>query len=177
MGIGRTFEPTRSGTGSFSRSRQAHASRQVLPLIRTLLKPLDHGSQARLRTFPHLVGDRRDGLVGFQMSQQEGRVQIALHRPQSAGTRMPPLGSGFLHIVLTVMAILRQSGLEGRDFAQGAASFCNQAFHMCYQHPWCAKYDTATSTLPFTQQGTHAGLFDEPASPRFSGYFTTRFAL
>jgi hypothetical protein len=73
VGIGRTFEPTRSGTGSpFVRSRQAHASGQVLPFIRTLLKLLHHGSQARFRTFPDVLGDRGDGLFRFQVGQQEG---------------------------------------------------------------------------------------------------------
>src|SRR5437660_8122926 len=67
VGIGRTFEPTRSGTGSsFVRCRQTHASGQVLPLIRTLLKVLHHGSQARLRTFPHVAGDGGLYLLRFQ---------------------------------------------------------------------------------------------------------------
>ncbi len=81
--IGRTFKPTRSGTGSsaFASSHYAHASRQVLPLIRTLLKLLHHGLQARLRTFPDWLGDRGDRLLRFQVGQQEGRVQITLHRP------------------------------------------------------------------------------------------------
>src|SRR5260221_10062756 len=79
VGIGRTFEPTRSGTGSsFVRCRQAHASGQVLPLIRTLLKGLHHGSQARLRTFPDVLGDGGLCLLWFKVGQQEGRVEIAL---------------------------------------------------------------------------------------------------
>ena len=71
MGISRTFKPTRSGTGSFARSQQAHASGQSLPLIRTLLQPLHHGSQARFRTFPDVLGDRGDRLFRFQVGQQE----------------------------------------------------------------------------------------------------------
>ena len=58
LSVDRTFQPTRSGTGSFSRSHQPHASGQGLPLIRTLLQTLDHGLQARLRTFPVGLGDR-----------------------------------------------------------------------------------------------------------------------
>jgi len=79
VGIGRTFEPTRSGTGSFARSHEAHASGQDLPFIRTLLEILHHGLQARLRTFPDMLGDRGLCLPGFQVGQQESRVEIALH--------------------------------------------------------------------------------------------------
>ena len=69
VGIGRTFEPTRSGTGSFARSRHAHALGQGLPLIRALLKLLHHGSQARLRTCPDLLGDGGDGLLWSQVGK------------------------------------------------------------------------------------------------------------
>ena len=71
VGIGRTFEPTRSCTGSsaFASSHYAHASGQVLPLIRTLLKLLHHGLQARLRTFPDWLGDRGDRLLRFQVGK------------------------------------------------------------------------------------------------------------
>src|SRR6202140_1834079 len=69
VGIGSTFEPTRSGTGSFSRSRQAHASGQFLPLIRTLLQTLHHGSQARLRTFPDRLVPRGQRLLRLQVGK------------------------------------------------------------------------------------------------------------
>src|SRR5215471_12676070 len=91
VGIGKTFEPTHSGTGSFARSRQAHASGKELPFIRALLEVLYHGSQARLRTCPDLLGDRGDRLFRFKVGQQEGRVQITLHRPTSACAGMPTL--------------------------------------------------------------------------------------
>src|SRR5215471_16797516 len=93
VGIGRTFQPTRSGTGSpsFASSHYAHASRQVLPLIRTLLQFLHHGLQARLRTFPVVLGDRGDGLFRFKVGEQEGRIEIALHWPTSTGAAMPTL--------------------------------------------------------------------------------------
>ena len=68
--IGRTLKPTRSGTGSsLVRCRQAHALGQVLPLIRTLLQILHHGSQARLRTCPDLLGDGGDGLLWSQVGK------------------------------------------------------------------------------------------------------------
>ncbi len=92
MEIGRTFEPTRSGTGSsFARSQQAHALGQVLPLIRALLQILHHGPQARLRTLPDVLGDRGDGLFRFQVGEQESRVQVTLHRPKAAFALVPAL--------------------------------------------------------------------------------------
>ena len=93
VGIGRTFEPTRSGTGSsaFASSHYAHASGQRLPLIRTLLKSLHHGSQARLRTFPDVLSDGGLCLLGFQVGQQKSRIQITLHRPTPTFTGVPAL--------------------------------------------------------------------------------------
>ena len=85
VGIGRTFEPTRSGTGSFARSRHAHALGQGLPLIRALLKLLHHGSQARLRTCPDLLGDGGDGLLWSQVGKA-GRPSTDRAAPVS--TRM-----------------------------------------------------------------------------------------
>jgi hypothetical protein len=69
--IGRTFEPTRSGTDSsaLASSHYAHASGQFLPLIRTLLEFLHHGSQARLRTFPDVLVDGGLCLPRFQVGQ------------------------------------------------------------------------------------------------------------
>ena len=89
--IGRTFEPTRSGTGSSTRSHYAHASGQALPFIRTLLQPLHYGSQARFRTLPDVLGNRGDRLLRGQVGQQEGRVQISLHWPTAAYAVMPAL--------------------------------------------------------------------------------------
>jgi hypothetical protein len=89
--IGRTFQPTRSGTGSFARSRHAHASGEWLPFIRTLLQILHHGSQARLRTFPDVLGDGGCCLLRFQVGNQEGRIQITLHWSQPALTTVPTL--------------------------------------------------------------------------------------
>ena len=137
VGIGRTFEPTRSGTGSSAgaTSHYAHASGQRLPLIRTLLQVLHHGSQARLRTFPDVLGDRGVGLLRFQVGQQERRIEITLHRSKPARACMPALCKRLLEILPTEMAILRRFGLGSRNFAEGAASFCNYAGQMRYKHP------------------------------------------
>jgi hypothetical protein len=61
----KNFEPTRSGFGD------AKASRQWLPLIRTLLQSLHLGSQAQFRTLPIFQGDGGDGVFRFQVGQQE----------------------------------------------------------------------------------------------------------
>jgi hypothetical protein len=55
------------------------------------------------------------------------------------------------------MAILTQFGFGGRDFHQGAASFCNYADHMRYTHPWCTKSDAPTILL---LPSFERGLFD-----------------
>ena len=94
VGIGRTFEPTHSGTGSFPRSQQAHALGQGLPLIRTLMQIFHHGSQARLRTCPDLLGDGGDDLLWSEVGQEEGRVQIALHRSRTRMRRYASAATG-----------------------------------------------------------------------------------
>ena len=93
VGIGKTFEPTRSGTGSFARSRHAHALGQGLPLIRALLQTLHHSSQARLRTCPDRLGDGGDGLLWSQVGKagrpstdRAAPVPIRMRRYASAAT-------------------------------------------------------------------------------------------
>src|SRR5712692_4279143 len=47
------------------------------------------------------------------------------------------------------MTVLGQFGLVGWDFDQGAASLCNCASEVFYQHPWSAKSHTfAVKLLP-----------------------------
>jgi len=91
VGIGRTFKPTRSGTGSFAGSQQAHALGEWFPFIRALLQALHHGEPPRLRTFPHMAGDGGDSLLRFQVGKQEGRVQISLHGPTTTRALVPAL--------------------------------------------------------------------------------------
>src|SRR5215469_5593785 len=56
------------------------------------------------------------------------------------------------------MAILTQFGFEGRDFAQGAASFRNYAFQMRYKQPWGAQSDaSAILFLPSFERGLFYG--------------------
>src|SRR5262249_7261673 len=91
--IGRTFKPTRSGTGSsaLASNHYAPASTQMLPFIRTLLQLIHHGEPPRFHTLPDRLGDRGDRLLRFQVGQQERRVEITLHRPESARTLVPAL--------------------------------------------------------------------------------------
>ena len=86
-GFAWTLGQTRSGTGD------AHASGQDLPLFRTLKHSLMCCPQARLRTFPgnDILGTRGDGICWIEIGRQEGRIQIALHRPDATGALMKPL--------------------------------------------------------------------------------------
>jgi hypothetical protein len=139
----KTFRPTRSGSGD------AEASGHPLPLSHTLLDTLHRGQQARFRTFPILLGDGGSGFCCWQVGQQEGGVQVTLHRTDAAAALMKPLRQGLFDIGLTAVAILRQPGAGGGNFAQGAASLCNCAFQMGYKHPWGAqRHALAVELLP-----------------------------
>jgi len=81
----RTLRQTRSGAGD------AHASRQGLPLFRTLNESLHRCPQAQVRTFPFVMGDGGDGVWWIKMGCQKCRVQVTLERPNPAGTVMPAL--------------------------------------------------------------------------------------
>ena len=89
--VDRTFQPTRSGTGSVPRRYHSHALGQDLPRSRTLLQTLHHGLQARFRTFPVTLGDGGDILLQVQIGQQEGRVEITLDRSNPTRAPMPAL--------------------------------------------------------------------------------------
>jgi hypothetical protein len=65
--------------------------RQHLPRIRTLLDILYCCPQARLRTFPGILGNRGDKRSWVKIGSQKGRVQIALHGPDATGALMPAL--------------------------------------------------------------------------------------
>ena len=104
QGAGKTFEQTRSGT------RNAHALGQDLPRIRALDGCLYCCPQARLRTLPEVLGKRGKEGLEIQMSGQKCRVQVALHRPNPAGARMPALGEWFLDVGATAMTIVREPG-------------------------------------------------------------------
>ena len=144
-GFAQICRPTRSGSGT------TKASRQVLPLIRTLLGPLVCGLQARLRTFPEndSLGTRGDEMVCIQSGGQKRRIQVSLDRANATTTVMPTLRKWFIHARSTAMTPLREFTVACGDFDQGAARTCNGALQMVYQHPWSPKTHTcAVAFLP-----------------------------
>src|SRR5258708_1146069 len=138
-GFASTFGPTRSGTGD------AHASGQGWPLIRTLLVTLVCEPQARLRTFRgnDIPGTRGDGICWIKVSGQERRIQIALHRANSARALVPALRERLFERLAAPVTELAEFGRACGDFNQGAARACNGASQLCYKHPWCAQSDAS----------------------------------
>src|SRR5260221_1267321 len=137
--------PRRSGTGD------AHASGQALPLIRTLLDTLVCEPQARLRTFPvnDILGTRGDGVCWIKVGGQERRIQITLHRANSARALVPALRKRLFERLAAAVTELTEFGRACGNFNQGAARACNGASQLCYKHPWSAKpYTFAVLFLP-----------------------------
>ncbi len=81
----KTSGQTRSGSGD------TKALGRNPPRIRTLLDILYRCPQARLRTFPAILGNRGGKRSWVKIGRQKCRVQIALHGPYAAGTLMPTL--------------------------------------------------------------------------------------
>ena len=139
------FGPTRSGTGD------AHASGQALPLIRTLLDTLVCEPQARLRTFPgnDILGTRGEGICWIKVGGQERRIQITLHRANSARALVPALRKRLFERLAAPVTELTEFGCAGSNFNQGAARACNGASQQLNEHPWSAKsYTFAVLFLP-----------------------------
>src|SRR5260370_36195649 len=68
---------------------------------------------------------------------------------------MPPLREGFFGMRLAAVTVLRQLGAAGGNLVQGAASVCNCASQVLYQHPW----------------STHAHALAIAFLPALVGYF------
>src|SRR5258708_16162620 len=144
-GFASTFGPTRSGTGD------AHASGQGWPLIRTLLVTLVCEPQARLRTFRgnDIPGTRGDGICWIKVSGQERRIQITLHRANSARALVPALRKRLFERLAAPVTELAEFGRACGNFAQGAARTCNGASQQLNEHPWCSQpYTFAVLFLP-----------------------------
>ena len=64
-----------------------------LPLIRALGGLLVCCPQARLRTFPgnDILGTRGDGFCWIEVGSQKRRIQVTLHRPDTARALVQPL--------------------------------------------------------------------------------------
>ena len=80
----------------------------------------------------------------IKIRREKGCIQIPLDWSDPTGARMPALGERLFLVGAALMTILGQFRVVGRDFAQGAASFCNYAFQMRIKQPWCSK----TNRLP-----------------------------
>src|SRR5260370_13224167 len=130
-----TFGPRGSGTGT------AHASGQALPLIRTLLDPLVCEPQARLRTSPgnDILGTRGDRFCWIKVGGQERRIQITLHRANSARALVPTLRKRLFERLAAPVTELTEFGRACGNFAQRAAPACNGASQFCYSHPWSSE--------------------------------------
>src|SRR5260221_3218552 len=81
-------------------------------------------------------GTRGKVVWWLKISCQECRVQITLDRTNPEGTLMPALREEFLGVRLAAVTVLRQFGAARGKLVQGAASVCNCASEVLYQHPW-----------------------------------------
>ena len=70
---------------------------------------------------------------------------------------MPALGERLFATGGAAVTILREFGGACGNFEQGAASLCNRAFQMIYEHPWGMK--THTLAIPFLPASI-GNLFD-----------------
>src|SRR5260370_41737296 len=100
-------------------------------------------------------GSRGKVIWWLKIGCQECRVQVTLDGTNPAGTLMPALREGFLGMRLTAVTVLRQFGAARGKLVQDAASLCNCASQVVYQHPW----------------GTHAHALAELLLPVLVGYF------
>jgi hypothetical protein len=120
--LAKTFGQTRSGTGG-----KTHALGHELARIRALAGDLYCCPQARLRTLPVFLGNSGDKRLTIEVRCQTCRVQVPLHRTTATRAVMPAHTQCLLGIGATAVAILRQVGPRGGDFAQGAARTRNGA--------------------------------------------------
>src|SRR5438045_8771674 len=70
------------------------------------------------------------------MSREACRVQVTLHRADTAGAAVPALGQRLLCVALAAVAVLGEFGGARGELGQGAAGACNRASQVVYEHPW-----------------------------------------
>jgi len=63
-------------------------------------------------------------------------IQVTLDGTNPASTVVKPLSKGFLDIRPATVTVLGQFGAARGELVQGAASLCNCASQVLYQHPW-----------------------------------------
>src|SRR5436190_10729827 len=111
------------------------------------------------------------------MSREECRVQVTLHRADTAGAAVPALGQRLLCVALAAVAVLGEFGGVRGELAQGAAGACNRASQVVYEHPWGrASHALAVLLLPrfvrefFNTNGvaTTDNLMDKPPVQAFA---------
>jgi hypothetical protein len=101
--------------------------------------------QARLRTFPgnDILGTRGDGICWIKVGGQERRIQITLHRANSARALVPALRKRLLERLAAPVTELAEFGRACGNFNQGAARACNGASQQLNEHPWCSESDAS----------------------------------
>ena len=83
-----------------------------------------------------------------EKGHQARRVQVALHGADAAGAVVPALRERLFGIGVAAVAVLRQFGGARGELVQGAASVCNCAFQVIYQHPRGTQAHALAKALP-----------------------------
>src|SRR5260370_28685956 len=83
-----------------------------------------------------VLGTRGSDVWWVKISGEKCRVQVTLDGANSVGAVVPALRERLFGIGPATVTILRQFGSARGNFGQGAASLCNCAPQMIYQHPW-----------------------------------------
>ncbi len=82
------------------------------------------------------MGTRGKVIWWVKVGRQERRVEVTLDGTYATGTLVKPLIKGFLGIRPAAVTVLGQLGAARGELVQGAASLCNCASQVVYQHPW-----------------------------------------
>src|SRR5258708_39628135 len=80
-------------------------------------------------------GTRGKEVWWLKLGCQECRIEVTLDGAYATGTVVKPLSEGFLDIGPTAVTVLRQLGAARGKLVQDAASLCNCASQVLYQHP------------------------------------------
>ncbi len=92
-------------------------------------------------------GTRGKEVWWLKIGCQERRVEITLDGAYATGTVVKPLSKGFLDTHPTTVTVLGQLGGARGELVQDAASLCNCASQVLYQHPWSTHAHALTELL------------------------------